>query len=84
MSNKHVNTSAYDKIHTLCNNVHILRTIYIILKKCYTLTKSLNCFQSDIQRTRCCVYTIDPPDDGHNMARNMLRNMKKYNKQGVH
>jgi hypothetical protein len=48
MSNKHVNTSAYDNIHTLWENAHILRTIYIILKKFYTLTKSLNGFQSDI------------------------------------
>ena len=48
MSNKHVNTSAFENIHTLWNNVHILRTIYIILKKFCTLTKSLNCFQSDI------------------------------------
>jgi len=46
-------------------------TIYIILKKFYILTKSLNCFQSDIQRTRCCMYIMNPPDDEHNVARNM-------------
>jgi hypothetical protein len=27
--------------------------------------------KSDIQRTRCCMYTMNPPDDEHNMARNM-------------
>ena len=26
---------------------------------------------SDIIRNRCCVYTIEPPDDEHNIARNM-------------
>ena len=27
--------------------------------------------KNDIQRTRCCMYTIDPPDDEHNIAPNM-------------
>ena len=27
--------------------------------------------KSDLQRTRCCVYTTVPPDDEHNIARNM-------------
>ena len=27
--------------------------------------------KSDIQRTRCCMYTVNPPDDEHNVARNM-------------
>ena len=27
--------------------------------------------KSDIQRTRCCMYTMNPPDDEHNIARNM-------------
>ena len=40
--------------------------------------------KSYLQRTRCCVYTIVPPDDEHNIARNMYRNKKKYNKQKVH
>ena len=25
----------------------------------------------DIQRTRSCVYTVNPPDDEHSVARNM-------------
>ena len=63
--------AAHDKNHTLWNNVLILRIIHIIIKKSYTLTESLNCLQSDTYRTRRCVYTVDPPDDEHNMARNM-------------
>ena len=31
--------------------------------------------KSDIQRTRCCMYTMSPPDDEHNMARNMQRKL---------
>ena len=27
--------------------------------------------KSDIQRTRCCMYTMNPPDDEHKVARNM-------------
>jgi len=27
--------------------------------------------KSDIQTTRCCVYTIVPPDDEHNIVRKM-------------
>ena len=30
--------------------------------------------KSDIQRTRCCVYAMNPPDDEHSVARNMQRN----------
>ena len=54
--------------HTASGSLYVTLNI---LKKFYTLTKSLNCLQSDIQRTRCCVYTIVPPDDEHNIARNM-------------
>ena len=42
------------------------------------LCQSSNCLwterspkKSDIQRTRCCMYTMNPPDDEHNIARNM-------------
>jgi len=59
-------------------------TIYIILKKFYILTKSLNCFQSDIQRTRCFMYTMNPPDDEHNVAQNMKRNVINVIKKLVH
>ena len=31
--------------------------------------------KSDIQRTRCCMYTLNPPDDEHKVARNMKRNV---------
>ena len=27
--------------------------------------------RGDIQRTRCCMYTMNPPNDEHNVARNM-------------
>ena len=52
----------HDKNHTLWKEqcILILRIIHIILKRFYTLTESLNCLQSDTQRTRCCVYTVDP------------------------
>ena len=30
--------------------------------------------KSDIQRTRCCMYAMNPPDDEHSVARNMYRN----------
>ena len=42
------------------------------------LEESSNCLcterspkKSDIQRTRCCMYAKNPPDDEHNVARNM-------------
>ena len=30
---------------------------------------------SDLQRTRCCTYTMNPPDDEQNIARNMQRKL---------
>ena len=59
------------------------RTIAKRVEKCIevdggTAMQSSNCLcterspkKSDIQRTRCCMYTMNPPDDEHNIARNM-------------
>jgi len=64
----------------------IVYTQYLVLYKSLFLgdrsvhrqLESSNCLcterspkKSDLRRTRYCVYTIVPPDDEHNIARNM-------------
>ena len=60
---------------------HLVLCMSLFLGDCSVhrqLEDSSNCLcselspkKSDIQRTRCCMYTMNPPDDEHNVARNM-------------
>ena len=48
------------------------RSVHRQIKKSFTcLCTERSPKKSDIQRTRCCMYTMNPPDDEHNVARNM-------------
>ena len=49
------------------------RSVHRQLEDCLCTERSSK--KSDIQRTRCCMYTMNPPDDKHNIARNMQRNV---------
>jgi len=51
------------------NSSDFITTDYNNSRLCFSNFRPLTCFQSD--GTRCCTYTIEPPEDEHNYARNM-------------
>ena len=65
-------------IHTTSGSLYVTLLRWPLSAEAVRGLASSNCLcteqspkKSDIQRTRCCMYAMNPPDDEHNVARNM-------------
>jgi hypothetical protein len=56
------------------NSLHVSSNLVLIIRRINCInTKSAICHSVSVTHTRCCIDTIDSPDDEHEVAQNVYR-----------